>query len=325
MMNATLNARFSPNGRAQQTMPDSTLTPAEILSDCIGDSAVVALDSLSVIEVTGDDAQEFLQGQFSNDIDTVAPGGCQLSAYCNPKGRALAVVRVLRFGDGWWLLAPAALADSLCRRLRLFVLRAKVNIDMRPLARRGFIGAPGPPDSALENDATVCAQVAGIVPRQLIIGEAAAMESFDTAPTASDDMWRLVDILSGLPQVYPVTAEEFIPQFINLDRVGGLSFTKGCYPGQEIIARLRHRGRVKQRMVAAHATGVETLAPGDAVYAGGTADSDKKIGAVVDAVCINAARGEHVFNCTAPSPLGDEVVLSIGPGATVTRIAPPPT
>lgn len=300
-------------------MTDSTLTPAEILSDLIGrGGAVVALDSLGVIEVTGADAQEFLQGQFSNDIDAVAPGGCQLNAYCTPKGRALAVVRVLRFGDGWRLLAPAALADALIKRLRMFVLRAKVGIDMRPLARRGFIGAPGAPDSALENAAAVSAQVAGVVPRQLIIGDAAARIG-DIAPAASDDMWRLVDILSGLPQVYPATAEEFIPQFINLDRVGGLSFTKGCYPGQEIIARLRHRGRVKQRMVAARAAGVDALAPGDAVFDG----DGKKIGAVVDAVCIDAARGEYVFNCTAPSPLGDEVVLTVGPGATVTRIAPP--
>lgn len=317
-------------------MPDSIITPAQALADRIGDGgAVVALDSLGVIEVAGDDAREFLQGQFSNDIDAIVqlddaanagPAGCQLNAYCSPKGRVLAVIRVLRLRGKWWLLAPAALADSLVKRLRMFVLRAKVDIGMRELTRWGAINAPEVGASALRNGNIVCAEVAGIVPRRLIIGEAPAMQSIEVAPANTDAMWRLSDILSGIPQVYPATAEEFIPQFINLDRIGGISFTKGCYPGQEIIARLRHRGRVKQRMLAARARGIDALAPGDSVYAdqaGGAGDSGGKIGMVVDAVCIDAARGEYIFNCTAPSPLGEDAVLSVGPVAPVTRITPP--
>jgi len=122
-------------------MNESTVTGAEILTERIGAGAVVALDSLGVIEVAGDDAREFLQGQFSNDIDALAAidgdagARCQLNAYCNPKGRALAVVRVLRLGDGWRLLAPAALADALMMRLRMFVLRAKVSVELQ--SRRG--------------------------------------------------------------------------------------------------------------------------------------------------------------------------------------------
>lgn len=313
-------------------MTDATLTPAEILSGLTSDGgdgnggAAVALDSLAYIEVTGADARDFLQGQFSNDLDAVAAGdadggapACQLNAYCNPKGRALAVMRVLRLGDGWLLLAPAALAEQLIKRLRMFVLRAKVSIESRPVVLRGFVGAPDPglARAAADHAGTVCAEVAGVVPRQLIIGDAPAMDALAPEPSASDDKWRLVDILSGIPQVYPATAEAFIPQFINLDRVGGLSFSKGCYPGQEIIARLRYRGRVKQRLVAARARGLESIAPGDPVCAG---DSERKIGLVVDAV--PTGRREFVFSATVPWPLGD-TALQVGRDATVTRIALP--
>lgn len=311
-------------------MTDATLTPAEILSGRIGggddEGAAVALDSLAYIEVTGADARDFLQGQFSNDLDAVAAGdadggapACQLNAYCNPKGRALAVMRVLRLGDGWVLLAPAALAEQLIKRLRMFVLRAKVSIEARPVVLRGVVGAPDPElkRAAADHAGTVCAEVAGVVPRQLIIGDAPAMDALAPEPSVSDDKWRLVDILSGIPQVYPATAEAFIPQFINLDRVGGLSFSKGCYPGQEIIARLRYRGRVKQRLVAARARGLESLAPGDPVGAG---DSGRKIGLVVDAA--PTGRREFVFSATVPWPLGD-TALQVGRDATVTRIALP--
>lgn len=326
-------------------MKDSTETSAKkIATDLIGGDgggdggAVVALDSLALIEVTGDDAQEFLQGQFSNDIDAIgpigdtasAPAACQLNAYCNPKGRALAVVRVLRLPESWWLLAPRALAEALIKRLRMFVLRAKVGIEMRPLIRRGAINAPDLKEAASNNDGVVCVDVAGIVPRQLIIGEAARMAAFARAeqippgspestesPESGDDKWRLVDILSGIAQVYPATAEAFIPQFINLDRAGGLSFSKGCYPGQEIIARLRYRGRVKQRMVAARARGVDALAPGDPVCAAG---SDQKIGMVVDAA--PSGRREYIFSATVPAPLGD-TAIQVGRDSTVTRIQLP--
>jgi len=302
-------------------MNDSVLTPESILARHVGDGAVVALDSLGVIEVGGDDAQEFLQGQFSNDIDAVAAvddavAHCQLNAYCNPKGRALAVVRVLRLAERWWLLAPRAQVDSLMKRLRMFVLRAKVSIDAPALARWGVIGDGDGVGAASRADAVVRASVAGIIPRQLIIGDAQVMRSLDITPTPSDDLWRLADILSGVAQVYPATAEQFIPQFINLERVGGVSFSKGCYPGQEIIARLRHRGRVKQRMLAARAVGVDALAPGDALFDG----DGKTVGTVVDAV--NTGAREFIFNATAPSPLAD-TTLSLGADATVTRIALP--
>jgi len=320
-------------------MNDATKLAKNMLSHWRGDDGiVVALDSLALIEVSGDDAQEFLQGQFSNDIDAVAAiddagnapaAGCQLNAYCNPKGRALAVIRVMRYWNGWLLLVPAALAESLIKRLRMFVLRAKVSIEQRPWVLWSFIDAPVLTRVAEDNESVACVAVDGVVPRRLIFGEFPPMGAFariDALPLQlTDAPWRLADILSGVAQIYPQTAEQFIPQFLNLDRAGGLSFSKGCYPGQEIVARLRYRGRVKQRMVAARARGIDALAPGDPLYAG---DSDNKIGTVVDALRIGDADGrggaEYLFSATAPSPLGDQP-LRVGPlpGHPATRIALP--
>lgn len=297
-----------------------------------GGVTAAALDSLALIEVTGDDARDFLQGQFSNDLSEVGDADnpaqrCQLNAYCNPKGRALAVIRLVRHDGGWWMMVPAELADPLIRRLKMFVLRARVEITPKPqTALLGLInGAQCTGGRGLER-----VPVRGVVPRHIMIGEPQAVDAFmranalEAAP--GDEPWRLADILSGIPQVYAQTVEQFIPQMINLDRVGGLSFTKGCYPGQEIVARLRYRGRVKQRLLAGVARGLAGLAPGDPVYCEQRAGQDpRKAGQVVDAVPTDRSRGEYTFSATAPVQLDDGETLRVGPapGAALTRIALP--
>lgn len=307
------------------------MNPTEsALGNLAGGVTATALDSHALIEVTGDDARDFLQGQFSNDLSEVGDAAnparrCQLNAYCNPKGRVLAVMRLVRHDRGWWMVVPAGLADPLISRLKMFVLRARVEIAPKPqTALLGLInGAQCTGGRGLER-----VPVRGVVPRQMMIGEPQAVDAFIRAnalePASGDGPWRLADILSGIPQVYAQTAEQFIPQMINLDRVGGLSFTKGCYPGQEIVARLRYRGRVKQRMLAGVARGLAGLAPGDPVYCDQRAGQNpRKVGQVVDAVPTN--RGEYTFSATAPVQLSDGETLRVGPapGAALTRIALP--
>lgn len=306
------------------------MNPTEsALGHLAGGVIAAALDSHALIEVTGDDARDFLQGQFSNDLSEVGDASdparrCQLNAYCNPKGRVLAVIRLVRCDGGWWMIVPAGLAEPLISRLKMFVLRARVEIAPKP--QTALLG--------LINDAQ-CAggrglervPVRGVVPRHIMIGEPPAVDAFMRANAlegaSGDDRWRLADILSGIPQVYAQTAEQFIPQMINLDRVGGLSFTKGCYPGQEIVARLRYRGRVKQRMLAGVAGGLAGLAAGDPVHS--DQRPGQKVGLVVDAVPTDRSRGEYAFSATAPVQLGDGETLRVGPapGAALTRIALP--
>ena len=279
--------------------------PAQtLIKNLTADTTLTPLDSLTLIEVTGDDAQAFLQGQFSNDVDALGDQPetkrCQLNAYCNPKGRVLAVVKLVRHAGGFWMIVPADLADNLSNRLKMFVLRAKVAIAPKPqVALRGLINADAGNDDSDDNITRV--SIAGIVPRQILIGEQPAVDAFarahnpDTQP--DDARWRLIDILSGIPQIYPPTVEAFIPQMLNLDLIDGLSFTKGCYPGQEIVARLRYRGQVKQRMLAAGAQGIANLAPGDPVYS--TQRADQKVGQIVDAV--KTGDDEYTFTATAPA------------------------
>jgi len=308
------------------------MDPTEsMLGNLAGGVIATALDSHALIQVTGDDAHAFLQGQFSNDLndlnetgDAANPVQCQLNAYCNPKGRVLAVMRLVRYDGGWGMIVPAGLADQLVSRLKMFVLRARVEIAPRPqTALLGLInGAQCAGGRGLER-----VPVGGVVPRHMMIGEPQAVDSFmranalEAAP--GDGPWRLADILSGIPQVYAQTAVQFIPQMINLDRVGGLSFTKGCYPGQEIVARLRYRGRVKQRMSAGVARGLAALAPGDPVHS--DQHAGQKVGLVVDAVPTDRSRGEYAFSATAPVQLSDGETLRVGPvpGAAWTRIALP--
>ena len=278
----------------------------------LADKVIADLDSLALIEISGHDAQSFLQGQLSNDIDAIDIAGndakptSQLNAYCNPKGRTLAMIRLLRHADGFWLFVPAAIADSLIPRLKMYVMRDKVDIVLRTeLVLRGLING----DDVEVGEGIERVNVDGIVARQILVGEKTALDSFARASgytsKGDDHLWRLADILSGIPQVYPQTVEAFIPQMINLDLVDGVSFTKGCYPGQEIVARLRYLGKVKQRMLAGSVSGIENLAPGDPIYA--EQRGEQKAGAVVDAV--QTGKDEFILSATAPANIEDGVLL----------------
>ena len=301
---------------------------------------LVPLTSLALIEVSGADAQPFLQGQLSNDIDAIGAGEarvrpCQLNAYCNPKGRMLALIRLARWAGGFRMMVSAGLADGLVKRLKMYVLRARVEIALKPeivmLGRIGMGADDDAPTGAGDDagDAIERLTLDGIVPRQILLGEKQAMDAFaDTFVDAgghnaetNDDLWRLTDILSGIPQVYPQTVEVFIPQMLNLDLVGGLSFTKGCYPGQEIVARLRYLGKVKQRMLAGTVSGVKNLGPGDPIHT--EQRPEQKAGVVVDAV--ETGNGEYTFSATAPATMIEHGTLRTGSasGPALSRIALP--
>ena len=139
------------------------------MSKSIHETAVADLSSLAVIEVTGDEAQEFLQGQFSNDVAAVTDDSpAQLSAYCNPKGRALAVLRLLRYAAGYWLIVPADVAAGLAKRLSMYVLRAKVKVALRAEIR--LLGLVNGDDIAIADNIKRVA-VAGVVPRQILVAD----------------------------------------------------------------------------------------------------------------------------------------------------------
>lgn len=240
----------------------------EELAAAQGGSVVCPLVHLAVWQVSGADAADFLQGQLSNDVRALLPGHSQLAGYCTPKGRMLALFRVIRATDGFLLLLPASIAQGVLKRLRMFVLRAKVSIEDvsdRRLALglsgseaaaglRALLGAlPEQVDQGLVVDGHIVVRVAGEPARFLVVADAPLAAAVWTqlrerAKPAGTPVWHWLEARAGLPQVFAQTQEAFVPQMANLDLVNGLSFTKGCYPGQEIVARMHYLGNLKRRM-----------------------------------------------------------------------------
>lgn len=222
-------------------------------------AAAVPMNAHRIVRVSGADAAALLQGQFSNDIAALDENPGQLSSYSSPKGRVLAFLRVLKHSDGCWLVVDAAIFDAFVQRLGMFVLRAKVTIepadDVRGIALAGIAlpevlaGAnlPAPKrNEAVAHGDCVFLGLPGPVPRVEIFGPGHSLPAFAIDEGSNDDLARW-DILCGLPRISDANRDAHIAQHMNLDELGAISFRKGCYTGQEIIARMKYLGRVKKR------------------------------------------------------------------------------
>ncbi|MCC5857409.1 MAG: folate-binding protein YgfZ [Ectothiorhodospiraceae bacterium] len=242
--------------------------PADEAAALTLENGVVPLPETGILQVTGDDAAAFLHGQLTNSISDMPEGGARLAGYCNPKGRLYAVFLVLRLDGGFLLLTQRNLVEPLLRRLRMFVLRARVGIE-DVSAGWGVLGLHG--SGALEalteltgsregGDMQVqragdlmTVQLSGDSGRTLLLAPAEEITAIwgnlgtalrPCAPAA----WRLLDIRAGIPAIQPRTSEAFVPQHVNLDLLDGVSFSKGCYPGQEVVARMHYLGKPSRRM-----------------------------------------------------------------------------
>lgn len=256
-----------------------------------------------VIAVHGLDAGDFLQAQLSNDISHLDDGSCsQLDAYCTPKGRMLGLIRVFKLGDSYYLRLPLDTLEAVLQRLRMYVLRAAVTLEDATdnFLRIGVSGVaaaeelqaatgglPDAVDQVVHRGNLSILQVAGVQPRYEIYARslAAARSLWDAlnvrgAPVG-ESAWRLLEIIAGLPAVFAPTAELFVPQMANLQLVNGVSFKKGCYPGQEIVARMQYLGTLKRRMYLGRIETDIRVAPGDALFP--AADSEQPVGRIVDA------------------------------------------
>lgn len=242
------------------------------------------LSALAVLRVSGDDAATFLHGQLTSDVGALEVQAGQLTAWCSPKGRVLANGLLWReSATQLLLLLPASLAAPVCKRLGLFVLRAKVKLEDTAFqyARVG-LGGPAAPAAAaaLFGDAPPQfaarshrgATLIGLPGARFLLlcaaGDAPAWRNklaphAVTAPVAA---WDWLDIRSGMPVVTAATQDLFIPQMLNWELLGGVSFSKGCYPGQEIVARSQYRGKLKERLYLAHLSAGTEPAPGDPLY-----------------------------------------------------------
>ena len=231
---------------------------------------VLPLPDWGLIRARGADARRFLHGQLTQDVTQLAPGTARLAGYCTAKGRMLAsFVMWAPDADTVMLACSADLLPATLKRLRMFVLRAQCTLDdaSAECPAWGLAGDAAPaaePWAVQPAGDGVCialppALVQGRpVPRALQFGGAAPIGAALVAAT-----WQGLEAASGVPGIVAGTVEQFVPQMVNLELVGGVNFQKGCYPGQEVVARSQYRGTLKRR--GQLLTGPVAMTPGQEI------------------------------------------------------------
>ena len=262
---------------------------------------IVDLSHYGLIEAEGEEARDFLQNQFSNDMRLVSESQSQISAYCSPKGRMLAAFRIFQQGEKFYLRLPRSILEPTLKRLRMFVMRSKVTLEDASDAQLhfGFAGPeagqrladildkiPSEANAVAENPGLSVIRLPDPIPRFEIYGEPEAVIALwrrlaRQATPVGADCWTWLDIQAGIPEVLPATVEAFVPQMVNLEALDGISYKKGCYPGQEVVARMHYLGKLKRRMYRAHVSSDVIPSTGDSLYS--PKETDQSVGKVVEA------------------------------------------
>ncbi|QQX85858.1 folate-binding protein YgfZ [Cupriavidus necator] len=252
-----------------------------------GSGIVCSPAGLGLVRVAGDDAGSFLHTQLTNAVEDLKAGAARLAGYCSPKGRLLATFLMWRDAEGIVLQLSADIQAPVQKRLSMFVLRAKAKLsDITPthavlgLAGAGAAKALAAAGLPVPEIAFAVAEADGITvirlpdgagqPRWQLVLPAERADAVRAAlaaslQDASPALWDWLEVQSGLPRIVAATQEQFVPQMINFELVGGVNFRKGCYPGQEIVARSQYRGTLKRRMWLVQGEG-EVPAPAAEIY-----------------------------------------------------------
>ncbi len=271
-------ATFSLDGELHFSALQNELAAAQnstILTD---------LSDFALIAASGVDAGSFLQGQFTNDINKISHERAQYSGYCSPKGRLLANFLVWQTGSDYFLQIPAEVAPSVQKRLSMFVLRAKVLLQDKSddYVRLGVAGSNA--------EAAACDIFPGGLAEDLAVRSKDELTLIRLAPQrfeviapvqaapgiwqklaahaqpVGQHVWSWLNIQAGLPIIRTATQDQFVPQMVNFELIGGVDFKKGCYTGQEIVARTQYLGKLKRRLYLADLQSNDAPAAGDALY-----------------------------------------------------------
>jgi folate-binding protein YgfZ len=223
--------------------------------------ALCLLDDLGVLRFSGAEVEKFLQGQLSNDVSQLPAGVLRRAGLHNPQGRTLAVLGLVAADNGDRLaLLPLELVSTVATHLRRYLLRSKVLIgDASAQVRVLGLSSAAAAGSLSGQRVTY-----GAAPESRALLLHSALEAPPPGPLLAREAWRALDIGAGLPQVYSATSGQFVAQMLNLDCIDAISFTKGCYTGQEVIARAHYRGRIKRRLQRFRSRSALRLAAGDA-------------------------------------------------------------
>ncbi|MES2899367.1 MAG: folate-binding protein [Pseudomonadota bacterium] len=323
--------------RHDATLPDQVADFGRTLSVTeLKGGFVAPVTGQGLIAVRGEDAAKFLHSQLTNDVEHLGQGEARLAGYCTPKGRLQASFLMWRDADAVYLQLPRELQAALQKRLSMFVMRAKAALtdaSVTPAfeavlgfggsaaqpALEGLFGAlPALPYTRMEHSLGVLIRLADAfdAPRYQWLTTAATAQQYFPAFTeklalGGGDAWRLSDIHAGVPQITLKTQEQFVPQMINFELLGGVNFKKGCYPGQEIVARSQYLGKLKRRTALASIAGALAQA-GDEVF--DVADPGQPCGMVVNSAPNGAGGSDALVEMKLAALAGSEVRLGSANG-----------
>ncbi|HYP68902.1 MAG TPA: folate-binding protein [Thiobacillaceae bacterium] len=270
------------------------------------------LSQLGVLAFSGDDTGTFLQSQFTNDVRGLHPDTAQMNGFCSAKGRLLGNFLMWRNAGDYCLQLSGDIKDAVFKRLNMFILRAKVKgrdasdeavrlVVAGPAAEAAVRSATGlMPDDAMKVAHNGQAVVVRLAHDKFVLSLApgSAPAVWNTlqanARPVGAATWDWLRLIHGIPMIVAATVDQFVPQMVNFDLINSVSFQKGCYPGQEIVARTHYLGRLKRRMYLVHLDGDDAPAPGDNLYT--TDMGDQASGMVVN---------------TAPAPGGGFDLLAV--------------
>lgn len=313
----------------------ATLPPAPLAAEVL--QGLTSLTHLGVIRVEGEDAAKFLHGQLTQDFVLLGANEARLAAFCSAKGRMQAsFIGFKRSPTEILLLCHRDLLAPTLKRLSMFVLRAKARLSDATDAFRlhGLAGeaiklvannddlAWGKADFDSQN--LIHLYPADGVPRALLVGPADAPlpPALATAPVLSPELWAWGEVRAGIATLSPPVAEAFVPQMLNYESVGGVNFKKGCYPGQEVVARSQFRGTLKRRAFVAHVARAD-VAPEAGQEVFHSSDAEQPAGTVAQAAPAPGGGWDVIASLQLSATSGGTLTLQ-GPSGPAMTLAPLP-
>ena len=252
------------------------------------------LEHLSVIKVSGEDASEFLQGQMTQSTETINNDLLHLTSFCNPQGRVLVTALIQTWNEAYYLILSSDLIDDLITCLSRYILRSKVYLSKEEINIFGInVSKKNNSDQSLMQSKNQSLRpLANDDSRLILLSD---LDEGKKSHTINKEDWIIQDINTGIPLISKINSLKYIPQMLNLDDLNAISFTKGCYTGQEVVARVQHRGKIKQRMYQLEIKTDDFLSPQVEVR-----NIDKKVGSVVI-----SARNNNIYHALAVINIDD--------------------
>ena len=268
------------------------------LNQVIKHNIIAELSPMGILAVSGQDAADFLQGQLSCDIKQVSAKASISGTYCNQQGRVIATFRAIKHDDQYYLYMPLSIVDTTLAKLQKYAVFSQVQLQnissnmlsiglsgpkIRSIFQAYFSQIPQACNQICNENGYLIIRIPGPYQRFIVFASNELMQSLwqklskDIAPV-SHQAWHILDIISGIPNIYPQTQEKYLPHRLNLHRLDYLDFHKGCYLGQEIIARMHYRGQLKHQMVRLWLATSTPILPGTIIKD----PNDKAIGQIVD-------------------------------------------